>query len=57
MGVNGLWPLLERFGHPISLEDLMGQVIAVDGHLWIHQFKAAMRTATGESVRESAGLP
>jgi len=52
MGVN-LTPIVVR--REISLEDLRGRTIAVDGNLELYQFLSIMRTRDGSPLRDSHG--
>ncbi len=52
MGVN-LTPIVAR--REISLQDLRGRTIAVDGNLELYQFLSIMRTRDGSPLRDSQG--
>ena len=49
MGVN-LTPIVAR--REISLEDLRGRTIAVDGNIELYQFLSVMRTRDGSPLRD-----
>lgn len=37
MGISGLLPLLKSIQTQVSLSELRGQTIAVDGYVWLHK--------------------
>ncbi|KAK9468736.1 PIN domain-like protein [Lipomyces arxii] len=37
MGITGLLPLLKSIQQPIHIKEFAGQVVAVDGYVWLHR--------------------
>ena len=48
MGVKGLWLQLAPAGRKVNLEDLAGQVLAIDVSIWAIQFMYAMNQSSNE---------
>ncbi|CAG2104294.1 unnamed protein product [Medioppia subpectinata] len=48
MGVTGLWSVVDGVGHPINLETLNNQVIAIDLSLWVNQAIKGFRHRNGQ---------
>ncbi|KAI8094258.1 PIN domain-like protein [Thamnidium elegans] len=49
MGIQGLIPLLKSIQKPVEISEYAGQVVAVDGHCWLHRgaFSCASELARG----------
>ncbi|KAI9260861.1 PIN domain-like protein [Helicostylum pulchrum] len=49
MGIQGLIPLLKSIQKPVEISEYAGQLVAVDGHCWLHRgaFSCASELARG----------
>jgi exonuclease-1 len=53
MGIPGLLPILKDISNPISLNQLSGQTVAVDGYSWLHKgaFSCALELVTSTTTK------
>lgn len=52
MGISGLIPVLQPIHSQVSLEKYSGQVVGVDGYVWLHKgaFGCAVDLCTGKKT-------